>query len=241
MAEPKLIDHYVAANTIKPGAWQLLVRPLLMISTWQPDHDNGANDMCRGTYLYTWGASLEHRFVFDKTRRYEELLPDELRFDVDSGLLNTSYKTKQAIVWAYRRGYTHVCYCPTDCYIIVPRLLRSLAEHRLVEHDYWGFHTYDEHHIGGGSAYTLSHRAMAAVAAFDCYPDYEDRWVGSALAAAGLQAIHDERYRSIEQPYLAEAITTHLSKASGDYDPETMRNLHERVIKGATYVSGDTL
>src|SRR6185369_14008452 len=111
-----------------------VVRPLLMISTWQPDalpkgRVDSPNDVCRGTYLYTWGAFLEHRFVFDKTRQYEELLPDELRFDVDSGLLNTSFKTKQAIKWAYERKYTHVCYCPTDCYIIVPRLLRNLAEH----------------------------------------------------------------------------------------------------------------
>ena len=218
-----------------------MVKPLLMISTWRPDHENGANDMCRGTYLYTWGTFLPHVFTFDHTRRYEDLLPDEIRFDVESGLLNTSFKTKQAIKWAYERKYTHVCYCPTDCYIIVPRLLRNLAEHAGSAHDYWGFHTYDEHHIGGGSAYVLSRRAMEAVAAFDCYPDYEDRWVGSACLAAGLEAVHDERFRSIEQPYLAETITTHLSTSSGNYDPETMRNLHERVIKGATYVRGDVL
>lgn len=218
-----------------------MVKPLLVISTWQPDHDNGANDMVRGTYLYVWGAFLEHLFIFDKTRRYEDLLTDELRFDVESGLTNTSYKTKLAIQWAHGRGYSHVCYCPTDCYIIVPRLLRSLIEHSAAGHDYWGFHTYDEHHIGGGSAYFLSRRAMEAVVAFDCYPDYEDRWVGSACRAANLEAVHDARYRSIEQPYMGDTITTHLSIASGRYDPETMRNLHERVIKGATYVSGDIL
>lgn len=211
------------------------LRPLLMISTWQPDHENGANHMCRATYLYVWGAFLEHKFVFDQTRAFEDMLPDEIRMPVASGLLNTSYKTKQALQWAYEREYTHVCYCPTDCYIIVPRLLRSLAEHARSAHDYWGFHSYDEHHIGGGSAYFLSRRAMQSVLAFDVYPDYEDRWVGSACRAAGIPAVHDERYRSIEQPYLASSITTHLSKASGDYQAETMKNLHLRVIQGATY------
>lgn len=218
------------------------MRPLLLISTWQPDHDNGNNDMCRATYLYTWGTFLDRRFVFDKTRKLEDLLPDEIRVEADSGLLNTSYKTKQAIQWAHERAYTHVCYCPTDCYIIVPRLLKNLTEHFWHTgsgagdgHDYWGFHTYDEHHIGGGSAYWLSRRAMEAVLAYDCYPDYEDRWVGSACRAAGLEAVHDERYRSVEQPYKADAITTHLSISSGNYDKETMRNLHLRVITGATY------
>lgn len=215
------------------------MKPLLMISTWQPDHDNGANDMCRGTYLYTWGHFLKHVFVFDRSRAFEALLPDEIRVDVDSGLLNTSFKTKMALAWAYDKGYSHVCYAPTDCYIIVPRLLRNLEDHH--KDDYWGFHTYDEHHIGGGSAYWLSRRGMEAVLAYECYPDYEDRWVGSACRDAGLAAIHDERYRSVEQPYLAGTITTHLSKASGDYQPEAMKNLHLRVVQGAAYVDGETL
>ncbi len=223
-----------------------MARPLLMISTWQPDHENGANDMVRGTYLYTWGHFLEHRFVYDNSRKMTDLLHDEMRVEADSGLLNTSFKTKQAIGYAYEKGYTHVCYCPTDCYIIVPRLLRNLAAHSHpatghVGHDYWGFHTYDEHHIGGGSAYWLSRRAMEAVLAFDAYSDYEDRWVGSACRAVGIEAVHDELYRSIEQPYMPATITTHLSKNSGDYDPETMKNLHLRVIQGAAYVEGETL
>lgn len=210
-----------------------------MLSTWQADHDNGANDVCRGTFLYTWGYFLDYRFVFDISRIYEDLLPDEIRVEAPSGLMNTPYKTKLAIKWAYDRGYRYVCYAPIDCYIIVPRLLRNLIEHS--GDDYWGFHTYDEWHIGGGSAYWLSRRGMEAVLAFEARPDYEDRWVGSACLAAGIRGVHDERYRSVEQPYLAGAVTTHLSLATGNYDPETMRNLHERVIKGATYDDGLTL
>lgn len=213
------------------------MRPILFIHTWQPDHDNGHNDMCRGTFLYTWGAFIEYRFVFDRSRKYEDLLPDEIRVEADSGILNTSFKTKLAIEWAYDRGYTHVCYAPTDCYFIIPRLLRNLKEHH--KDDYWGFHTYDEHHIGGGSAYWLSRRAMEAVLAYKTYQDYEDRWIGSACRDAGIPAVHDERYRSIEQPYLADTITTHLSEATGVYDPEVMKNLHLRVIQGATYVNGN--
>lgn len=210
-----------------------------MISTWQPDHDNGANDMCRGTYLYTWGHFLEYRFVFDRTRKFEDLLPDEIRVEADSGLLNTSYKTKLALAWAYDKGYSHVCYAPTDCYIIVPRLLRNLEDHHKDGHNYWGFHTYDEHHIGGGSAYWLSRRAMEAVLAYETYPDYEDRWVGSACRDAGLEAVHDERYRSVEQPYLAATITTHLSKATGSYQTGSMKDLHLRVIIGGTYATDE--
>jgi hypothetical protein len=217
------------------------MRPLLIIHTWQPDHLNGANDMCRGTYLYTWGHFLDHTFVFDRTRKYNELLPDEMRVEADSGMLNTSFKTQLAIENAYEEGYSHVCYAPTDCYFIIPRLLRSLIDHVRAGDEYWGFHTYDEHHIGGGSAYWLSRRAMEAVIKYKCYPDYEDRWVGSACRDAGIEAVHDYRYRSIEQAYMTDTITTHLSKTSGNYDPEVMKNLHLRVIQGATYVHGDHL
>jgi hypothetical protein len=217
-----------------------MIKPILLVSTWQPDHDNGANDTCRGTYIYTWGHFLEHRFVFDRTRKFEAILPDELRIDADSGLINTSFKTKEAIDWAFKKGYTHVCYAPTDCYIIVPRLLRNLAAHEKAGDDYWGFHTYDEHHIGGGSAYWLSRKGMAAVRAYDAYPDFEDRWVGSACREVGLAAVHDERYRSIEQPYTASAVTVHLSKNTGDYDPQTMRELHLRVIMGGAYDTAET-
>ena len=219
------------------------VRPLLFIHTWQPDHDNGNNDMCRGTFLYTWGHFLDHRFVFDNTRKWEDLLEDEIKVGVPSGYTNTSFKTKLAIEWAFLQGYTHVCYSPTDCYFIVPRLLRNLEKHIKLGHHYWGFHTYDEHHIGGGSAYWIDSHAMKAVLCFEAYPDYEDRWVGSACKAAGIEAVHDELYRSIEQPYMENSITVHLSESTGaektKYDPEVMKNLHLCVIKGAKYATTD--
>jgi hypothetical protein len=215
------------------------MNPLLIIHTWQPDHDNGANDACRGTYLYTWGTFLTYRFVFDRSRKFENLRPDEISVDAESGIYNTSFKTRLAIQWAYEHGFTHVVYVPTDCYIIVPRLLRSMARHTVQGHDYWGFHTYDEYHIGGGSGYTITRKAMEAVLAFNVYADYEDRWIGAACKAAGIPGIHDEGYRSIEQPHQVNTITLHLSEATGVYDPEVMKNLHMQVIRGATFVDGE--
>lgn len=215
----------------------MIIKPLHIIHTWQKDHENGANDMCRGTYIYTWGYFLDHRFVFDNTRKLEDLLPDEVRVDVDSGMFNTAFKTKLALQLAYDRGYSHVFYTPTDCYVIVPRLFRNLKDHVEAGHHYWGFHTYDEWHIGGGSGYWLSRRGMEACLQYNVYPDYEDRWVGSACRAAGLEAIHDELYRSVDQPYMARSVTTHLSTATGQYDPEVMKVMHMQTIMGAKYQS----
>lgn len=215
------------------------MKPLLIMHTWQPDAENGHNDMCRHTFLYTWGAMLEHRFVFDQTRPFASLLEDERRVGVASGMFNTSFKTKLAVTAAYAEGYSHVCYAPVDCYFLIPRLLRNLKMHKAQGDHYWGFHTYDEEHIGGGSAYWLDRRAMEAVLAFEAYPDYEDRWVGAACKAAGIKAVHDYRYRSIEQPYEADSVTMHLSESTGNYDPEVMKNMHMRVVIGSTYNTGE--
>jgi hypothetical protein len=111
---------------------------------------------------------------------------------------------------------------PTDCYVVVPRLLASGFE----KLDYTGYQVPGEGHIGGGSGYWLSRRAMEAVATAEPEIDYEDRWVGHVLYVAGIKAIHDSRYWSWEQPYPEGAITEHLSRGTGVYEPNWMIDEH---------------
>jgi hypothetical protein len=152
---------------------------------------------------------------------------NDIVLDAPTGLTNTSLKVAKAIKWALESRYSHAFVIPTDCYVAVPRLLASGFE----DQDYTGFHSYDEHHIGGGSGYWLSRRAMQAVVAYVPYSDYEDRWVGSACREAGLTAVHDVRYRSWEQDPVEGAITKHLSRATGDYDPLWMVMTHEKFMR----------
>ena len=202
------------------------MKPIILISAYQGYKARGDQDACRRTYLKEWGHLISYRFVYDREYK-DECAPDEIIVDAPTGFMECVFKTHQGVKWALENGYDYVFSAPTDCYIIIPRLLVSGYE----KLDYTGFHAYDEHHIGGGSGYWLSKRAMEAVAAAKPRVDYEDRWVGSIVLAAGMKAVHDPRYWSWEQPFPEGAITKHLSQGTGVYDPKWMVDEHNTFMR----------
>lgn len=196
------------------------MNPIILIAAYQGYIARGDQDACRKTYLKEWGDLIPHRFVYD--REYNDLLrDDEISVDAPTGFMECVFKTHLGVRWALAQGYDYVFSVPTDCYIAVPRLLASGYE----KLDYTGFQA-SEGHIGGGSGYWLSKRAMEAVAAAEPVLDYEDRWVGSVLRHAGILGVHDPRYWSHEQSYQKGAITAHLSEATGIYEPSLMLAYH---------------
>lgn len=198
---------------------------VIFVLTYPPDLETGKLHAVRMTWAQEWPRPFDIRYAFDNT--HHDPVRDELVLDAPTGIMNTSYKTHKAAQWALAEGYEHAFFVPTDCYVAVTRLAASGFE----KLDYTGFHSYTEHHIGGGSGYWLSRRALQVVADYAPYPDYEDRWVGSACRDAGIPAIHDDRYRSWEQPPVAGAITKHLSRGTNDYDPVWMFHTHEKFLK----------
>jgi hypothetical protein len=207
------------------------MKPVICIQTHYADMENGRIPALRQTWLAKWGHLIEHKFIFpgEDAGKVSNWL-DAVAVDAPNGLLYTSFKTHRMAQWVLTQDYTHVFYIPTDCYVVAPRLLKSGFE----QHDYTGYHTYDERHIGGGSGYWVSRKALDAMAAFPPYRDYEDRWAGAALAAAGIEAVHDPRYTSWEQPEskVPGVITVHLSIGTGNYDPRSMFDRHEQFLKG---------
>lgn len=197
------------------------MNPIILIAAYQGYKVRGDQDACRNTYLKEWGHLIPHRFVYD--REYKDALePDEIVVDAPTGFMECVYKTRLAMRWALMHGYDYVFSVPTDCYVIIPRLLASGYE----KVDYTGFQVPNEGHIGGGSGYWVSGRAMVALVATDPVLDYEDRWVGNVLRAHGVTPIHDPRYWDIGQPWQEGIITVHLSKATGVYDPLWMIDQH---------------
>ena len=190
------------------------MNPILLISTYYGSKDRGDHDAIRETYLKEWGRVLPHMFVLDSVR-WDDMLGDELSVLSPTGFMSGAFKTRLGVKWALEHEHSHAFIVPTDCYVIVPRLLASGYELK----DYTGYQVPDEGHIGGGSGYWLSRRAMEAVVRAEPRVDYEDRWVGNVMRAAGIVPVHDPRYWSWEQPYPAGAITEHLSRGTGVYDP----------------------
>ena len=197
------------------------MNPILLISTYNGSRERGDNDAIRKTYLKEWGHLVPHTFIYDRTGR--ALQCDEIAVPSPVGFMNGAFKTRDAIRWALYHDHDYAFIVPTDCYVIVPRLLDSGYE----RHDYTGYQVPDEGHIGGGSGYWLSKRAMEIVARSEPELDYEDRWVGKVLRENGITLVHDPRYWDRGQPYQEGIITAHLSRATGVYDPEWMYNQHE--------------
>lgn len=214
--------------------------------TYPTDQANGRNDAVRETWrndwvtrqslprdmgYYDWDAGsdfadVDQRFFYDYTHTNPQ--EDEIILHAPSGLSNTSLKTWRLCQWAAASDYDYLFVAPTDCYICVPRLVVSGFQVR----DYTGYQVPEEGHIGGGSGYWLSRKAFKACSEFSPYPDYEDRWVGAACRAAGLEAFHDARYWSQEQKWLPGIITAHLSdEHTARYDPDWMRKIHEQYLE----------
>ncbi len=197
------------------------MKPIILLAAYQGYKARGDQDACRNTYLQEWGRSIPHRFVYD--REYADVpAADEIVVDAPTGFMECVFKTHQGVRWALAHGYTHVFSAPTDCYIIIPRLLASGFEN----HNYTGFHAYDEPHIGGGSGYWLGPRAMRIISQATPVLDYEDRWVGKTLREHDIEGFHDPRYWDVGQPWQEGIITVHLSKATGVYDPLWMIDQH---------------
>ena len=207
---------------------------IIGIVTYPPDLKNGRIDACRDTWIQEWLADaslpsgakrsdLHWAFFFDNTHKNPAW--DEKILDAPTGLMYTSFKTWRLAQWALEHDYDYAFIVPTDCYVCVPRLLVSGFEST----EYTGYHAYDEPHIGGGSGYWLGRRSLQAVASYGPYADYEDRWVGAACRARGIEAVHDPRYWSTEQPWLRGIITAHLSTGEpAYYEPTWMRQYHKQ-------------
>ena len=203
------------------------MKPIILIAAWQGYKVRGDQDACRDTYLQEWGHLIPHRFVYD--REYKDLCEsDEIEVDAPTGFMECVFKTRRGIQWALDSGYDSVFSVPTDCYIVIPQLLASGYE----KLDYTGYQVPYEGHMGGGSGYWLSKRAMEIVAARSPILDYEDRWVGQVLRENGIFGVHDPRYWSYEQARpLSSIITAHLSLATGIYEPNWMREMHEKFLR----------
>lgn len=200
--------------------------PIILISTYYGSRTRGDDAAIRNTYLHEWGNLIPHKFIYDRQIDWY-LAADEISVGSPSGFMNGAFKTQKGIQWALAQDYDYAFIVPTDCYVVVPRLLASGYE----RHDYTGYQVPDEGHIGGGSGYWLSKRAMEVVVAAHPLIDYEDRWVGTVVRAAGVVPVHDPRYWSWEQPYPGGAITEHLSHGTGVYDPNWMIDQHAIFMK----------
>lgn len=185
----------------------------LMIMSCARDQTNGVNDACRRTFLREWPV-LPHRFVIGAPAVED----DELSVDVPDDYGALQLKQRAAYTWALTldREVTHVFLSFTDTYIHIPRLVHSGYE----KHDYMGLQCkHGSAWLSGGNGYFLSRRAMQVILAAPPR-EYEqgDEAEWTIVTGAGIRTIDDHRFGA--------SITRHLSKNTGNYDPQWMYDTH---------------
>lgn len=201
-----------------------MVGPKIVVITQscKRDRNNGAQQMIRETWMREWGhLDFTHRFVLGEGNF--DPAADEIIVETPDGYFDTPWKTREAIRHAYI-GLTadFVFHSAVDTYVHVPRLLMNSDFTRA---GYIGLRC-DEGHASGGAGYWLNRRAMEIVSSATPYSGPEDLWVGTTLLNAGIELTPDTRYRGCPQDMVDWAISIHLGRGTGDYDPMWMAEVH---------------
>ena len=198
---------------------------LILTTSCASDRTNGRLDVVYSTWKNQWWHRVPHRFVFGRGNRSASF--DELVFDADDSYTGMPFKQQLAYKWALNTGYQYVFQGMIDTYIAVPRLLRYDPG----PHDYVG-RACAEGHASGGCGYLLSRHALEVLVDAAPHHTYEDLWVGRQLANAGIKLHEDLRFCDrMPVPWGAGAITCHLSRGTGVFNPEWMAECHSSFME----------
>lgn len=191
---------------------------IILINSCHRDRADGRQAVNKETWLSKW--KVPYKFVIGGG---EAACGDELIVDTEDGYQYMPDKHKAGFQWALDHGHDYAVQTCTDTYVHVPRLFLS----NYGAHDYIGY-ACEEGHASGGAGFCLNRRAMQAIVKAPIGgTGYGDLWVGQQLAKAGIKLHQDHRYwpHSDQTPPIS-FITAHLSRGTGNFDPQWMRDLH---------------
>lgn len=133
----------------------------------------------------TWVKDSRFDVRFFLARQSREPLADEVFLDVDDSYLALPEKVRAANQWAYEQDY-HLMLKTDDDTVIFPTRIVLPQGH----YTGWKQEPQDGLRWCSGLAYWTSRHCMQLIANAEITPQdqYEDRWVGSVLAKAGIEA-----------------------------------------------------
>jgi len=217
------------------------MKPLITISTCTAWEDDGHNEVLRRTWLQDCGDRIAYRFFIGNDAAPKVMRDDIVSVEIPSdGYDHLSFKTQESHRWALAHGFDYVFQCFPDTYVVVERLLHSIADIGAQELDYVGGFRgeQDVPQLGsypcGGAGYWLSEKANRIICAETIAPGLhswaEDLWVGDVLGRYRVQGTQDRRYaHAWERGGITrdnDAITQHLSNGTGKFDPQDVIRIY---------------
>lgn len=192
-----------------------MATPLILIVSCHHDRLRG----CHAAVRETWGATprIPHRFLLGTAGSWAYRLPalDEWSVDAGDDYWSMARKQQQGYRRALFDGFWPIFTACVDTYIRVPRLLAHMPKGV----EYLGCQVEGEQHASGGFGFWLSQYALEMLAHHAPLTNgYGDKVVGDALREYNITLTHE--------PAFAGDIAVHLSRGTGNYDPQWMRDFH---------------
>lgn len=224
------------------------MKVLIGVMSCVRDSKNGCHDACRQTWITQMIPGLDYKF-FVGNGNYD-LRDDEIQLDVPDDYEHLPEKSQAIRKWALEHEYEFVFKADRDTYLVPKRLLASGFE----KFDYTGhFPLHPQEgfmppipdargvyaYASGGCGYWTGRRAMELIVAAPL--DWkrldnrgqpaEDLWIPNILVPAGVNGYHDPRYQfKGAELWNKTAISVHLSRATGSYQPQWMVDCHQSHI-----------
>lgn len=213
------------------------MNPVILVSSCRRDQRLNYHGMIR----FTWAKRSSIPVFFVLGKEGNKTSADEIVLDVGDDYRSLPWKTREGHRWALDQGFDFVFQCFTDTYCNPDRMLVSGFE----QFDYVGHFRGEDQRVqlealppgcyaSGGSGYWLNARSSKALLQSSIDHWAEDLWVGKVLGEAGICGTQDYRYWSAGGQMLPsnDAISVHLSRGTGEYDPRWMMDQH-RVFRSS--------
>jgi hypothetical protein len=199
------------------------MRVMFAIISCEKDRARGCHDAIRETYM----GNTPHVFFVGETLTSFTLCQDEVALRGTNDGYHYTYQKNNAIFQRMRiLGYDFLFTCDVDTYVVIPRLLACGFE----QHDYVGRRC-DEGHAGGGYGYWLSRRAVEILASDppNGTAAYNDLGIGMKLRDHGVfvHPRNDIFLSECPTTWLGNAVTAHLGRGTGNWNPQWMRDCHK--------------
>ena len=208
---------------------------LIAIMSHEAARKEGSHIAIRETWL-SHSQGVPHIFFMGEGSEPHD--SDEMSFPVPDDYKHVTEKSLALFEHALKLDYEFVLHCGRDTYINIGRLLQGgfqaypYAGHRTaggdmahdvsLESDKCGRFEY----TSGGAGTWLSKKSMEVILASDFRHPADDLMYGTCLGRAGIRLRHDPRFMKNAEYLWPGAITTHLSRGTGVYDPKWMKLAH---------------
>jgi hypothetical protein len=204
-------------------------RVIVLINSCLDDRLNDRQQVCRDTWAKH--GRVNYRFVLGRCNCSPA--DDEIVVDAGDRYEDMPDKHRRGYRWALAHGYDYVFQVCTDTYVAQPHHLLE----RFGGYEYAGYKVEHDYYASGGCGFWLGPNALELLSgSVPTSTIYGDQWVGEILSTCMIPLHHDPNFWPDkpfpgvwDKPYIG----VHLSRGTGNFDPEWMRECHKSFLESA--------